>query len=217
MLEMVIKYNIYIRKIAQVLLSLLITIFLIISLYPIQYNNNKKIFNNLKFNTHIKQYCLLGARVYPHDKLSPVLKQRCDSFIYLYNTKRYMVDKLIISGSGSYEVDNIYNYLVKHSINSEIIIKDYEGFSTGKTIEYLVNNNYKEIIFITQTFHLYRTIEMAHTSKIDSYGLASEKIFPYQEDLNLFRKLSIKIKRYYTSSLKLVFHKLGIYNKYAKY
>lgn len=201
-------------KLITIIIILIIFSFVFVSLIPVIFSNNDRIFsslNNIK-NEDFQISCLLGARVYPDDELSPVLKQRCNTALKLYNNGLKI--PIFISGSGAYEVDNIVNYLLENGFDETLIIKDYLGIDTHDTIRHLNYDGYDNVLFISQSFHLFRAIEMALDEGIDNpVGIASEIIVPVYENIPYKTKLSIRIMRYYKGAILLLTHKIGIYDK----
>jgi len=194
------------KKAALVFFSL----FAIMTAVPFFYANRAKIFERIESVPECDVICLLGARVYAGGVLSPVLKQRCDASVMLY--KAGICGTIFVSGSGKYEVNNIVRYLMESGITEKKIQKDYFGYNTHDTIRHLKDRDFAYPLLVSQSFHLYRAIEMSHDEGLDASGLAAEKVAPLSEELSFFDKLSIRVKRHYTGSVLLVLYKMGLYD-----
>lgn len=88
-----------------------------------------------------KTYALvLGASILPDKTPSPILKERLDGAIDLY--QKGLVKKIILSGgSKPYydEVSSMYHYALNNGIPPTSLIRDNEGIST----EYSINNYFE--------------------------------------------------------------------------
>jgi len=101
---------------------------------------------------------ILGAGIWK-DKPSPMLQDRLDEGIKLYNEG--IAPKIIMSGDhgkeGYDEVNIMKEYAVNKGIPSEDIFMDHAGFSTYESIyrakEIFTADN---IVIVTQEYHLYR-------------------------------------------------------------
>lgn len=121
---------------------------------------------------------VLGAGVYQDGSLSPILKNRMDRTISLYQMG--LAKQIICSGDhrlGEYdEVDHMVEYLVVHKIPEENIDYDYEGFSTLESMENVAKTfGMKRIILVTQQYHLYRGIYLGGHFGMDVYGAEAEQ------------------------------------------
>ncbi|MBN2694591.1 YdcF family protein [bacterium] len=201
------------KKLLYTLLTILILIFIIISLTPFIYSVNVKKIYSLDFKESYDLVILFGAKVYPKKTLSPIMKQRADAVFEIY--KKYP-SQIIISGSGKYEVNSIERYLLNLGINQKNIIKDYYGYDTHDTIRHLSNiPNIKnrKILMVSQNFHLFRILQMAKNYDLNSTGIIAELISPYEDsNINIFEKINTKIERHYRGSILFWLYKTGIYD-----
>jgi len=201
-------------KLFLILFYIIIIFIIILTVIPVFYSYNNRIFTSIDKLPEFDIVCLLGARVYPENNLSPVLKQRCDTIIKFNKEKKIKI--LFVSGSWKYEVNNIVKYITDNGVDDNIIIKDYFGFDTHDSIKHLKELGYNNVLYISQKFHLFRVIDMSINDNIEGYGLAAEKICPVVENLPLYKKYYIKIKRYYKNSFLFFIYKLGIYDKLSR-
>ena len=66
------------------------------------------------------------------------------------------------------------NYLVENGVNEEDIELDEKGFSTYESIYNIKNKfKYKNIIIVTQKYHLYRALYIANNLRIKAIGISA--------------------------------------------
>lgn len=120
---------------------------------------------------------VLGSKVFSEDRISNMVKHRCDRAIELYNTGK--VQRILVSGDhGTKEYDEVNamkNYLEKMGVPSSDIFMDHAGFNTYDTMirakkVFQVDN----AIIVTQEFHLARSIYIAQHAEIDVQGVIAE-------------------------------------------
>lgn len=119
---------------------------------------------------------VLGAGI-RGDKPSPMLKDRLDVAIELYNLG---IKKILVSGDHQGEdydeVNVMKNYLLENNIPSEDIFVDHYGISTYDSI-YRLRPMFKvnEVIVVSQEYHLYRSLYIANMLDYEAYGVAADK------------------------------------------
>lgn len=129
-------------------------------------NNSKKIEN---YNCIL----VLGAGIW-NDEPSPMLKDRLDVAIELYNNKK--ASKIIMSGDHTKEnydeVNTMKKYAIDKGVKSEDIFMDHADISTYDSI-YRAKNIFKadKLIIVTQKYHLYRSLYIAKSLDIESFGV----------------------------------------------
>lgn len=129
-------------------------------------SNSKKIEN-------YNYILVLGAGIW-NDEPSPMLKDRLDVAIELYNHKK--ASKIIMSGDHTKEnydeVNTMKKYAIDKGVKSEDIFMDHAGISTYDSI-YRAKNIFKadKIIIVTQKYHLYRSLYIAKSLDIESFGV----------------------------------------------
>jgi SanA protein len=112
---------------------------------------------------------VLGAAAYP-SRLSDILQDRVDTAIELYNAKK--VIKIIMSGSPS-EAKAMSAYAIKKGIPENDIVEDDKGLSTFESVKNA--DNIADMVIVTQSFHMPRSIYLARHSGIDAVGMTSDK------------------------------------------
>lgn len=131
---------------------------------------------------------VLGAGVWG-DSPSPMLADRLDAAIEVYNTG--IVNKIIMSGDHGRDDYDEVNIMKKHAIEkgvkSEDIFMDHAGFSTYDSI-YRAKNIFKvdNLIIVTQNYHLYRSLYIASSLKINAVGI---KANPRKYSGAMFREI----------------------------
>ncbi len=121
---------------------------------------------------------VLGASVYSNGTLSPMLEERAKTGLDLY--RRGLVKKILVSGDNqrlSYnEVIPIRAYLLAKGVPPEDIFTDFAGFSTYDTM-YRARNIFgaENVIVVTQSFHLPRSIFTARKLGLNAYGVPANQ------------------------------------------
>lgn len=118
---------------------------------------------------------VLGAGIWG-DKPSPMLEDRLLECVNLYYSN--VSNKIIMSGDhrekGYDEVNVMKNYAISKGIPSENIFMDHAGFSTYDTIyraKYIFGA--QNVVIVTQKYHLYRTLYIAHKLGLDAVGVCA--------------------------------------------
>ncbi|MTI68713.1 MAG: hypothetical protein FH751_00460 [Firmicutes bacterium] len=171
------------KKILKIL-SFLIVLGIII-MYGINMSvinlGNKYIYKPSKV-PNSKIVLVLGARVYSDGTVSPMLADRLDYAIKLYkNTK---VTKILVSGDHGKKTYNeviaMKNYVCSKGVLEKDVFMDHAGFNTYNSL-YRVRDvfNVKNLIIVTQNYHLKRAIYIARKLDLKAYGVSSDKrIYP---------------------------------------
>jgi len=121
---------------------------------------------------------ILGARVYPSGRLSPMLEDRVRTGQALYEAG--YAPKILLSGDHGQEnydeVNAMRRYLLGHDIPPEDIFLDHAGFSTYESMfraEYVFL--VEDALIVTQAFHLARAVYTARTLGIDAVGVVADR------------------------------------------
>lgn len=108
---------------------------------------------------------VLGASVYQNWTPSPVLKDRLDTAIKLYDN--WVLDRILVSGDNAQvdynEVHGMSKYLLSAGIPASDIFQDYAGFDTYDSV-YRAREIFQvqKMVIITQKFHLPRALAIAN-------------------------------------------------------
>ncbi|MDQ3021293.1 MAG: YdcF family protein [Bacteroidota bacterium] len=134
--------------------------------------------NNLKANSGV----ILGAAVWGGNRPSPVLKERINKGYEIY--QKNIVPKLVITGGGSpnelTEGEVSKNVLIQYGVAPENLILENSSSSTIEQILFVRDslynaNNWKEIILISDVFHLPRALEISTFNNIKAGAIASDR------------------------------------------
>lgn len=160
----------------------------------IEQDTSNRIYAEVNTVPQAKTAIVLGASVYSDGQLSPILQDRVDSAIDLFENDR--VEEILISGdhgSDNYnEVDAIANYLTKHGIPKNKLILDHAGFDTYDSM-YRASKvfNITDAIVITQEFHLPRAMFIVKHLNLDYHGFqAKEREFKIETKIMKREKLA---------------------------
>lgn len=120
---------------------------------------------------------VLGAGVWANSKLSPMLKDRVDQGIALYESGKGA--KLLMSGDHSSpyydEVSTMKRYAVDKGVASSDVFLDHSGFSTYESLLRARDIfGARKMIIVTQRYHLYRAVFIARALGIEAYGVPSD-------------------------------------------
>ena len=121
---------------------------------------------------------VLGASVTSDGVPSPILQDRLDTAIDLYN--KGVAPKLLLSGDNGQmvynEVKAMQNYALEAGVDENDIYLDHAGFSTYEAI-YRAKYIFKvdSMIVVTQTYHLYRSLYGCRRMGIPAMGAAADQ------------------------------------------
>jgi len=201
------------KKFFSIILILIVTTnFFIIGINIfISYKYSNKILNNIKAVSNFQAALVLGTSVLKNKKPSAILKERLNRAIELYKNKK--ITKILISGDNTKkyydEVNVMKNYLLLKNIPSEDIFLDHNGIRTLDSIyraKYIFNA--KNLIVISQKFHLPRVLYLADVFHLKAIG--------YNADSELVKvKNFIFIREYLATFLAFIDTKL--LNRKAKF
>ena len=180
------------KKIFKILIVIaIISIILVLSInfYVVGIAKNKMIKDNdYSLLKDVDCILILGAGIWG-DKPSPMLQDRLDEGIKLYNEG--IAPKIIMSGDhGREEYDEVNimkEYAIEKGVPSEDIFMDHAGFSTYESIYRAKEiSDADNIVIVTQEYHLYRALYIADKLNINAYGVNSD---PRKYSGQTFREL----------------------------
>lgn len=167
-MKKIIKYSIF-----TILLIVIIVLF--INFYVILSTKNQIIKDYSKLK-NIDCIIVLGAGIWD-DEPSPMLEDRLLESIKLYENQ--VSTKIIMSGDHGKkdydEVNIMKEYAIENGVPSENIFMDHAGFSTYDSI-YRAKEIFKakNVVIVTQEYHLYRALYIANSLGINAYGVRSD-------------------------------------------
>lgn len=145
---------------------------------------------------------VLGAGLRPDGTPSNMLEDRLKGAIELY--KKGIAPKIIVSGdcSGEHydEVSAMKKFCVDNGVPEADVLRDDKGFSTYETMDNVVRGmGYKNIIVVTQKYHIYRSVYLARRMGADADGFSTdyrEYIFWAQRKRDV-REFAARIKDFF--------------------
>jgi SanA protein len=121
---------------------------------------------------------VLGASVTSGGILSPVLAERADQAIDLYNAHK--VSKILVTGDNATlshdEVDPVGKYMVAHGVPRDDIFLDHAGFDTYSSM-YRARDVFgiTDLTIVSQPFHLPRAVFIARSLGLKAYASPADK------------------------------------------
>lgn len=199
-----------IRKIFTYLLILAILCVLICCgfyLY-VEHMTKEYIFNSINAVPPTEVAMVLGASVTGEGELSPILQERADEAIALYDAKK--VKKILVTGDNATlshdEVDPVGKYLAAQGIPKADIFLDHAGFDTYSSM-YRAKDVFDvtNMTIVSQPFHLPRAIYIARSLGLTAYAVpaGNGELLAY----NYAREIPATVK----SAWDLVFNRVPEY------
>ena len=128
--------------------------------------------------THSDCILIFGAGVLSNGTPSPMLRDRLQTGIACYQAG--LAPKIVVSGDhgeDSYDEVNIMKkFCIENGVPSEDIFMDHAGFSTYESI-YRIQAIFqaKQVILVTQEYHLYRALYVAKRFGLKAYGVSADR------------------------------------------
>jgi SanA protein len=160
-----------------------------VSIY-IQQVTVSNIYEDIKTLPVTNTVIVLGASVHSDGKLSPILQDRVDTALDLYEKGK--VKRFLLSGDNRTddynEVSAMQNYLLDRCVPEAIISIDPAGLDTFDSMNrsrkiYKVTN----AVVVTQNFHLPRTLFIAKSLGLNYIGFPASAIH-YKTEESLIRR-----------------------------
>lgn len=195
-------------KYLKILFACVILFILGTNLYVLVTTKNQILSENKAKNLKNIDYILvLGAGI-KAKRPSPMLEDRLKRSINLYQEQ--VSPKILVSGdhiNEDYdEVNVMKNYLLENNIPEQSIDRDDLGISTYDSIyraKYIYHA--KNIIIVTQKYHLPRAIYIANTLNLNAYGVPSNQRKYSNQWKREFREILARTKDFIQSVAKLSF------------
>lgn len=157
-------------------------------------NGNLKTVEELS-DTQADDIVVLGAGIQPDGTPSPILAERLDTAIALY--ERGAAAHIIVSGgqdAAQSEVSAMRNYLLDSGIPSLAITSDTHGIDTFASVKNLHDTyNAQQVILVSQRFHLYRAVFIGEQMGLDVSGCPASEEAIHDTGL-LIREFFARIK-----------------------
>ena len=142
----------------------------------IVYTTSASIFSWMDNVPHTQAAMVLGASVTAEGALSPILQERADEAIALYQAGK--VDKILVTGDNATlthdEVDPVGKYMVALGIPKDDIFLDHAGFDTYSSM-YRARDVFdvQSVTIVSQPFHLPRAVFIAQSLGLTAYGASA--------------------------------------------
>lgn len=154
----------------------------------------------------IKVGLILGASVWNNRVMSAMLQDRADGALALYQAGK--IKKFLVSGDNRQpdynEVIVVKNYLLAKGVPESDIFLDYAGFDTYDSL-YRAREIFqvKELVIVTQKFHLPRAIYLARNLGLKAIGLAADRHDYRNIEFNYWREKIANLKAFLDISLSI--------------
>lgn len=200
-----------IRKLFRLIRKLIkYAILLIIIALAVSFGVTKSVEDNIKSEDNLssKADCILilGCSIKDEETPSDMLRDRLDKGIELYRAGAS--DKILVSGDNGQEEYNevhvMLHYLLNKKIPARDIFCDHAGFSTYDSI-YRSNSIFgaKNIIVISQKYHLYRALFIAKKLGINAEGVPANFHLYSGTAYREIREILARDKDFIKANLKL--------------
>jgi vancomycin permeability regulator SanA len=198
----------FIKSVLSKLIILIIAVFLtfiLINSYVKSSTEDSIISKNDALNINPDCIIVLGAGVRSDGSPSPMLQDRINTGIELYENG--VSDKILMSGDhtkkGYDEVNIMKDYAINKGIPSENVFMDHAGISTYDSI-YRAKEIFlaEKILIVTQEYHLYRALHIAEKLGVEAYGVSADVRVYAGQELRELREKAARVKDFFKAILK---------------
>jgi len=198
----------FIKSVLSKLIILIIAVFLtfiLINSYVKSSTEDSIISKNEALNINPDCIIVLGAGVRSDGSPSPMLQDRLNTGIELYENG--VSDRILMSGDhtkkGYDEVNIMKDYAINKGIPSENVFMDHAGISTYDSI-YRAKEIFwaEKIIIVTQEYHLYRALYIAEKLGVEAYGVSADVRVYAGQELRELREKAARVKDFFKAILK---------------
>ena len=198
----------FIKSVLSKLIILIIAVFLtfiLINSYVKSSTEDSIISKNDALNINPDCIIVLGAGVRSDGSPSPMLQDRLNTGIELYENG--VSDKILMSGDhtkkGYDEVNIMKDYAINKGIPSENVFMDHAGISTYDSI-YRAKEIFlaEKILIVTQEYHLYRALHIAEKLGVEAYGVSADVRVYAGQELRELREKAARVKDFFKAILK---------------
>lgn len=198
----------FIKSVLSKLIILIIAVFLtfiLINSYVKSSTEDSIISKNDALNINPDCIIVLGAGVRSDGSPSPMLQDRLNTGIELYENG--VSDRILMSGDhtkkGYDEVNIMKDYAINKGIPSENVFMDHAGISTYDSI-YRAKEIFlaEKILIVTQEYHLYRALHIAEKLGVEAYGVSADVRVYAGQELRELREKAARVKDFFKAILK---------------
>ena len=120
---------------------------------------------------------VLGCAVKEDGSPSPMLKERLDAALHLYEAGA--ADVIMLTGdhkSDDYnEVGAMAAYVTERGVPGEALVLDHGGLNTSLSIRHMTETFPGErVLLVSQRYHLYRAVYLAEEAGAEAFGEAAD-------------------------------------------
>ena len=164
----------------------------------------------------LTEACVMGARVYGPSEPSPVALQRVDAAAALAETQPGL--RFVVSGHepANHEATELATALVSRGVDPQRIRVDPHGVSTQANVMAMVERGQGPVVFVSQGFHLPRTLWMARQQGLDAWGLRAERVAPTAPGASPLGTSIIRTRRHLREGVLALLHLVGVYETLAE-
>lgn len=140
---------------------------------------------------------VLGASINPDGTPSPMLEDRLEAGIELYN--RGVAPKLLLTGDDGQveynEVEAMRKFAINAGVPEEDIFLDHAGFSTYDSV-YRASYVFgvESMVVVTQEYHLYRTLHVCKKMGIEALGVGADQEVYGGQEFREIREVLARVK-----------------------
>jgi SanA protein len=159
----------------------------------------------------LEQACVMGARVYGPGEPSPVAAQRVTATAALAQAQPGL--RFVVSGHepANHEATELAGALVSLGVAPQRIRVDPHGDSTLANVRAL--DSAGPVVFVSQGYHLPRTLWMARQEGLDAWGLAAERVAPTEPGVGPVAATRIRAQRHLREGVLALMHLVGAYER----
>ncbi len=143
---------------------------------------------------------ILGAGIKDDETPTPMLKDRLDTGIMLYEMGA--APKILLTGDngteGHNEIHVMLNYVIDAGVPKEDIFCDHAGFSTYDSM-YRAEEIFgvSKLIVVTQTYHEYRALYIGEKLGLSAVGVASDQMVYSGQPVREMREILARVKDFF--------------------
>lgn len=148
---------------------------------------------------------VLGCGIEDENTPSPMLKDRLDAGIALYNEG--LVSKLLLSGDNGQVGHNEIHVMLKYARDAGVpeadIFCDHAGFSTYDSMYRAIDIFKAErVVIVTQRYHEYRALYIAKKLGLEAVGVASDQQSYFGQTYREGREILARCKDFFKANFR---------------
>ena len=183
-----------------------------INFYVVGHTKSKILTQSELKDKNIDAILVLGCQVRSDKTPSPMLEDRLLTGISLYQSG--IAPVMIMSGDHGTkyynEVQVMKDYAIGKEVPSSHIFMDHAGFSTYDSV-YRVKEIFgvKNVVIVSQSYHLYRALDIAESLGLNAYGFSSDGAFYSKQAMRELREILARNKDFFLSRIRTKSKYLG--------